>query len=387
MYCVPLKARNRVIGALVFGSHSEGAFASKEDMVFLEQVGIQVAIAMDNAFAYQEIEALKNGLEGKNIYLEEEMSGDFLQAGIIGESLETRKLLKQIRTVARLDASVLLMGETGTGKELVARAIQRLSTRQNRSFIRVNCAVIPPNLVESELFGHERGSFTGAVAQKMGRVELAQGGTLFLDEIGELPLELQPKLLRVIQEREFERVGGRQPIKVDFRLIAATNRDLGRMVAEGTFRSDLFYRLNVFPIRVPSLRERIGDIPLLASHFVQKHAIRMGRKIESIPAKAMAALVAWPWPGNIRELENMIERSVILTEGRALQVPLQELRLPNAPQQQEKLADAEREAILRALRESGGRVSGPKGAATRLGVPRTTLQARMKQLGIHPKSD
>jgi formate hydrogenlyase transcriptional activator len=286
--------------------------------------------------------------------------------------------------VAPSDATVLLLGETGTGKELVARALHRMSRRQDNSFIKLNCAAIPSGLLESELFGHEKGAFTSAIARKIGRIELANQGTLFLDEIGEIPLELQPKLLRVLQDQEFERLGGTQTIKVDFRLLAATNRDLLQMVNRREFRSDLYYRLHVFPIHTPALRERRDDVPLLVEHFVRECCTRLGKSIASVPTKTMETLMQWPWPGNIRELENFIERSVILSSGSVLQVPSGELSVPLQPPRGETLQEIERERILRALRDCSGRLGGPYGAAARLGLRRTTLQSKLNQMGIRP---
>jgi formate hydrogenlyase transcriptional activator len=304
--------------------------------------------------------------------------------GIIGESRALMRLLDQVSVVAESDATVLLLGETGTGKDLIARAIHATSKRKERSFIILNCAAIPTGLLESELFGHEKGAFTGAIRQKVGRLELADGGTLFLDEVGEISPELQPKLLRVLQDQEFERLGGNRTIKVDLRLIAATNRDLARSVADKEFRSDLFYRLNVFPIRIPPLRERREDIPLLVRYFVRKFAARMERVIETVPTETMDTLVNWTWPGNVRELENFIERSVILTEGSALHAPLTELKGESHGSVESSLEKTERDHIIRILRESRG-LSGPNGAARRLGVKRTTLQSKMKRLGITRK--
>jgi transcriptional regulator with GAF, ATPase, and Fis domain len=295
-------------------------------------------------------------------------------------------VLKEIETVAPTDATVLIQGESGTGKELLARAIHRLSSRSEHTFVKLNCAAIPAGLLESELFGHEKGAFTGAIARKIGRVELANEGTLFLDEVGELPLDLQPKLLRALQEREIERLGGNRPIPVNMRLIAATNRDLGKMVAEKEFRSDLFYRLKVFPVFAPPLRERTSDIPILVRHFVSTHSRRMGKTIESIPDATMQALVRWRWPGNIRELENFLERAVILTRGPVLYVPLAELQMEeesrDAGSQDPTLETAEREHILRVLREAKGQIGGDDGAAARLGLKRTTLNSKLKKLGI-----
>jgi formate hydrogenlyase transcriptional activator len=294
--------------------------------------------------------------------------------------------MEKVAKVAPSDATVLLLGETGTGKELVARAIHRMSKRKDNSFIKLNCAAIPSGLLESELFGHEKGAFTGAVARKLGRIELADLGTLFLDEIGEISLDLQPKLLRVLQDQEFERLGGTQTLKVNFRLVAATNRELLDSVNRREFRSDLYYRLNVFPLRTPPLRERREDIPLLIEHFVRKYANRMNKSILSIPARTMETLVRWAWPGNIRELENFVERSVILTPGLVLQVPLSELHAESESDsdENETLRDKERQRILRALRECNGQLGGPNGAAARLGLKRTTLQSKLNGFGISP---
>jgi PAS domain S-box-containing protein len=329
----------------------------------------------------------KKKLTEEKLYLEREIDSKLGFGDIIGLSKPLQSVMEHVGKVAASDATVLLLGETGTGKELVARAVHRLSQRANSSFIKLNCAAIPSGLVESELFGNEKGAFTGAVSKKIGRIELADKGTLFLDEIGEIPLALQPKLLRVLQDQEFERLGGTQTMKVDFRLIAATNRDLAEAVRESEFRSDLYYRLNVFPIRVPPLRERRDDIHLLVEHFVQKCARRMNRSITSIPKKTMDALIGWEWPGNVRELENFIERSVILTQGSVLAAPLSELQPIAADEKivDESLEATEREYILRALRESHGQIGGPRGAAVRLGLKRTTLQSKLKHLGINPQ--
>jgi formate hydrogenlyase transcriptional activator len=295
-------------------------------------------------------------------------------------------VLRLVETVAPSDSTVLLLGETGTGKELIARAIHDRSRRKDRTFVKLNCAAIPTGLLESELFGHERGAFTGAITQKLGRLELADQGTLFLDEVGDIPLEIQPKLLRALQEREFERLGSTRTKKIDVRLVAATNRNLDKMIEDREFRSDLYYRLNVFPIRIPPLRERPEDIPLLVRYFAQKYGRRMEKKIESIPAAALKQLANWNWPGNIRELENFIERAVILTHGTALEVPVSELRRTSAAVSSPIPRESrEHDEILRVLRETRGRVAGPNGAATRMGIKRTTLISRMKKLGIDPR--
>jgi PAS domain S-box-containing protein len=325
--------------------------------------------------------------ERETRYLEEELNTEHRFEDIIGESLALKRVLKQVETVAAEDVTVLLLGETGTGKDLIARAIHQLSPRGARTLVKLNCAAIPTGLLESELFGHERGAFTGAITQKIGRLELAHQGTLFLDEVGDLPLEVQPKLLRALQEKEFERLGGTRTIPVDMRLIAATNRNLEKMVADREFRSDLYYRLRVFPILIPSLRERREDIPLLVRYFVAKHSRRMNKHIASIPPDVMTALARWEWPGNIRELENFMERCVILSKGPALRAPLSELQLPQEqPSQQQSeditLESTEREHILRVLREAKGMIGGQDGAASRLGLKRTTLNSKLKKLGI-----
>ena len=322
--------------------------------------------------------------EREKRYLEEELYTEHRFEDIIGESTVLRKVLRQVETVAATDVTVLILGETGTGKDLIARAIHNLSSRRGRTLVKLNCAAIPTGLLESELFGHEKGAFTGAISQKIGRLELAHQGTLFLDEIGDLPPELQPKILRALQEKEFERLGGTRTIPVDVRLIAATNRNLEQMVADREFRSDLYYRLRVFPITMPALRERREDIPLLVRYFVTKHARRMDREIESIPPDVMKAFSKWNWPGNIRELENFIERAVILTRGSALRLPPGELvASPNAASQDDStLKTTEREHILSVLRETKGVIAGPDGAAARLGLKRTTLNSKLKKLGI-----
>ncbi len=378
---VPLLRPKGPLGVLVLGSTRTDAFKT-DDLTLLNQVAFQLAIALENARAAREVEQLRNRLTQESRYLEGASRPTPNFEEIIGESPALKQVLNQAAIVADSDATVLLLGETGTGKGLIARAIHRTSKRKNRSFITLNCAAIPTGLLESELFGHEKGAFTGAVSQKIGRLELADKGTLFLDEIGEISLELQPKLLRVLQDNEFERLGGTRTIKVNLRLIAATNRDLAKSVAEKEFRSDLFYRLNVFPIRLPPLRERREDIPVLVRYFVQKFAGRMDRSIDTVPSETMNAMINWHWPGNVRELENFIERSVILTEGTALRSPLSELQGEGAGGEEQSLENSEREHILRVLRETGGMISGPAGAARRLGVKRTTLQSKMQRLGI-----
>jgi transcriptional regulator with GAF, ATPase, and Fis domain len=368
-------------------SRVESAF-SQHDAEMLGQVAGQMAMAVNNALAFKQIAELRDRLTHEKQYLEEEINVEHRFDDIVGESTGLRNVLRQIETVAPTDATVLIEGETGTGKELLARAVHRLSPRSERTFIKLNCAAIPAGLLESELFGHEKGAFTGAIVRKMGRLELAHEGTLFLDEVGELPLDLQPKLLRALQEREIERLGGTRPIPINVRLIAATNRDLARMVAEKQFRSDLFYRLKVFPVVAPPLRERAADIPILVRHFVSRHARRMGKAIETIPPEAMAALVAWKWPGNVRELENFLERAVILSRGPVLRVPLAELEIMEEEEEDAAAAAnptlqaAERDHILRALREAKGIIGGPGGAAERLGLKRTTLNSKMKKLSI-----
>ncbi len=379
---IPLASANGISGVLDLTRKSGEPFTDDE-VDLLVQVARQIAIATENALAYRELSQIKDKLATEKLYLEDEIRFDQNLGNMIGESPAFQAVLRSIQVVAPTDATVLIEGETGTGKELVARALHDLSGRSKRSFIKVNCAAIPATLLESELFGHEKGSFTGAYAQKIGRFELAHQGTLFLDEVGEIPLELQSKLLRAIQEQELERLGGNRTIRVDVRFIAATNRDLKQMVDEGKFRSDLYYRLQVFPLMVPPLRERKEDIPLLIRYFTQKHAKRMNRPIESIPSAAIEALTNYDWPGNIRELQNVIERSVILSPGGVLQIAIPEITKAAPPARASRLDEsAERERILRALRECDGRVSGPNGAAERLGMRRTTLQSRMKKLNI-----
>jgi len=381
--CVPLLRPKGPRGVLVLGSTRADAFKT-DDLTLLNQVAAQLAIALENARTANEIRLLKNRLEQEKHYLEGEARPQLHFEEIIGEGLALKEVLAEVGIVAPSDATVLILGETGTGKGLIARAIHNISRRAPQHFVPLNCAAIPTGLMESELFGHEKGAFTGAVSQKIGRLEVADKGTLFLDEIGEIPLELQPKLLRVLQDHEFERLGGTKTIRVDLRLIAATNRDLAKSVANKEFRSDLFYRLNVFPIRLPSLRERREDIPLLVRYFVQKFSRRMGRVIETIPTETMNALMQWQWPGNVRELENFIERSVILTTGTALRAPLAELQEESSDTRtvEQSLENAEREHIIRVLRETRGKISGPRGAASQLGLKRTTLQSKMQRLGI-----
>jgi len=383
---VPLVTSNGTLGTLEIARTTGDAW-SDEDVGFLVQVARQIAIAVENALSYRQLQEMKERLATEKLYLEDEIRLDYNNGNMVGEGAAFQSVLKSVQIVAPTDATVLILGETGTGKELVARAIHELSGRGRGSFVKVNCAAIPASLLESELFGHERGSFTGAVAQKIGRFELADHGTLFLDEIGEMPLELQPKLLRAIQDQEFERVGGNRTIRTDVRFVAATNRDLKAMVDENRFRADLYYRLHVFPLTVPPLRERREDIPLLTRYFVQKHAHRMDRKIERIPAQALEALTNYDWPGNIRELQNVIERSVILSNGPELHVAMPEFHGNSAPAARRGPASdvskaMERARILQALKEAKGVIGGPNGAAARLGLKRTTLQSRMRKFDI-----
>jgi formate hydrogenlyase transcriptional activator len=379
---IPLMTRKGKLGTLNLGSMADHAFAP-QDVSFLKQVAAQIAVALDNARAYREIAELTDKLKKEKLYLQDEIRSVLNFEEIVGESAPLKHVLAQVNTVAPLDATVLILGETGTGKELIARAIHRMSSRKDGSFIKLNCAAIPTGLLESELFGHEKGAFTGAVSAKIGRLELADKGTLFLDEVGDIPLELQPKLLRVLQDQEFERLGGVRTIRVNIRMIAATNRDLAKSVAAREFRSDLYYRLHVFPVHMPPLRERGKDIELLVRYFVRRFSRRMNKQIETIPSETMNALARWEWPGNVRELENFIERSVILSEGTILNVPLSELRPTyDGTQHNSTLESLEREHILRVLRETGGVISGVHGAAVRLGMKRTTLQSRMQKMGI-----
>ena len=406
---IPLVSRGRALGYLSLGRTTEASFAP-EDVEFLAEAAGQVAIAIENAIAYHEISELKDKLAQEKLYLEEEIRSEMNFENIIGNSPALKHVLELVETVAPSDSTVMLLGETGTGKELIARAIHDRSRRKDRTLVKLNCAAIPTGLLESELFGHEKGAFTGAIMQKVGRMELADQGTLFLDEVGDIPIEIQPKLLRALQEREFERLGSTHTRRVNVRLIAATNRDLEKMIADREFRSDLYYRLHVFPIRIPPLRERNEDIPQLVSYFVQKFAKQMQKKIETISPAVMKGLIAWEWPGNIRELENFIERAVIVTRGRSLEAPLGELRktnmipFPHAEQHnvervagerkdsqsnQTSVADEyerrQRDEIIRALTSCKGRVGGADGAAASLGMNRTTFLSRMKKFGIYAK--
>jgi formate hydrogenlyase transcriptional activator len=387
-YCaVPLIVRGNCIGVLSVVSRKTGQYSTAH-VDFLREIANQVALAVENLKSYQEITELKDRLAKENVYLEEEVRTDHNFGDIVGENAALRRVLKEVETVAPTGSTVLICGETGTGKELVARALHDLSPRRSRTFVKLNCAAIPTGLLESELFGHEKGAFTGAITQKVGRFELAHQGTLFLDEVGDIPLELQPKLFRALQEREFERLGSTRTLRVDVRLVAATNRNLADMVADGHFRSDLYYRLNVFPVVLPPLRERRDDIPMLVRHFTQRFAQRMGRRIETVPAKVMDVLVRYSWPGNIREMQNVIERAVILSRGPELEIPLAEFKQPtkaasaDSPSSLSTLEEAEREHILRALGETNWILGGPAGAAFKLGMKRTTLQSKMRKLGI-----
>jgi len=381
---LPLVGANGPIGAMVLGSRN-GNNLSQADLDLLSQVSNQISLAIDNALAYGRLSASRDHLEDQRIYLESEISSEYNFEDIVGRSATFQKVLEQVTIVAPTDSTVLLHGETGTGKELIARAIHNLSSRRQRTFVRLNCAAIPSGLLESELFGHEKGAFTGALMQKKGRFELADGGSLFLDEIGDISVELQPKLLRAVQEQEFERLGSTKTIQVDVRMIAASHRDLPEMIRQGSFREDLFYRLSVFPIEIPPLRERREDIPLLVNYFVSKLAKRMRKQIKSIPTQAMEVLTNSPWKGNVRELANFVERAVILSQGEELEVPIAELQgsLNNIPTPASTFHDAERKVILDALKASSGQISGRGGAAERLGLKRTTLQNKMRRLGIN----
>jgi formate hydrogenlyase transcriptional activator len=403
---LPLAFGNRTLGVLEL-AHRTALAVSEADLRLLRQIAARIAIALDNALAYEQITRLKDSLIHENFYLTEQLTEHIHQRSgdefgeIIGRSAAIRQVLEQVAMVAASDSTVLILGETGTGKELIARAIHSLSQRKSQRMVKMNCAAIPSGLLESDLFGHEKGAFTGATSQRQGRFELADNSTLFLDEVGDIPLELQPKLLRVLQEREIERLGGSKIIPVNVRLIAATNRDLKQMVADREYRSDLYYRLNVFPIVIPPLRERPEDIPLLVKFFTRKIARRMNRTIDSIPSDMLRQLSRLPWPGNVRELENVVERAVILTRGTTLNLHMDELQhhlspldvpkpvhheiMPTVeptPVPQEADDESERERIIRVLRETNGIVAGPKGAAARLGLKRTTLLSRMQRMGI-----
>jgi len=380
---LPMVSRDRVIGTLNLGRLREGAF-SQGDVEFLAQVANQIAIGVENALNYEQVTEAREKLTEERNYLNEEIRTEHDFEAIIGQSPALKRILKQAELVAPTGSTVLILGETGTGKEILARAIHDISPQRERTFVSVNCAAIPMGLLESELFGHEKGAFTGAIAQKIGRFELAHQGTLFLDEVGDIPLELQPKLLRVLQEKEFERLGSTRTLHVDTRLMAATSRDLAQMVENREFRGDLYYRLNIFPILLPPLRERPEDIPLLVAHFTDKYARRMDKRISRIPAETMDALKRYHWPGNVRELQNFIERATILTPGSTLQAPLSELRQASREVQRRShtLAEIERDQIIRALRESQWVLGGPGGAAERLGLKRTTLFYKMRKLGI-----
>lgn len=383
---LPLIRRNRSLGVFCLVRLQKNAFASS-DVEFLSQIAGQVAIAIDNAFAYRRITELSDQLKQENLYLEDEIRSELNFEEIIGNSAALSQVLRQVEAVAPTNSTVLIQGETGSGKELIARAVHNLSLRRRHSFVKLNCAAIPTGLLESELFGHEKGAFTGAIAQRIGRFELASQGTIFLDEISEIPIDLQPKLLRVLQEREYERLGSSRTLRTDARLIAATNRHLNTMVEEQEFRSDLFYRLNVFPIFVPPLRERKEDIPFLVRHFAQHFARNMTKEIDTIPAETMNALSNYSWPGNIRELQNIIERAVILTKGPVLKVSLADLKSKSPDTNgyincAATLEEVERRHILSVLEQTKWVFAGPNGAAAKLGIKRPTLQFRMQKLGI-----
>jgi len=381
---LPLAGRDGVLGVLAVCKCDDTAY-TQDEVDFLTQVSSQVAIAVEKDIVYRELRKLKDSFGEERVCLEEEIGCDLNFEEIVGRSVPLQRVLRQVEVVAPTDSGVLIQGETGTGKELIARAIHNLSSRRDRPFIKLNCAAIPSGLLESELFGHEKGAFTGAIMRKAGRFEVADKGTLFLDEVGDIPLDLQPKLLRVLQEREFERLGSTRTQQVDVRVIAATHRDLKQMCEDGEFRSDLFYRLHVFPLPVPPLRDRREDIPILVRHYVDKYARRMNRHIESIPTNAMEVFANYPWPGNVRELQNFIERAVILSPGTVLRPPLTELKQATVQAPVSKLnslEEVEREHVLRAIRESNWVIGGPNGAAARLGMKRTTLAYRIRKLNI-----
>jgi formate hydrogenlyase transcriptional activator len=381
---LPLVVRDRVLGILALGKREKTAY-TQDEVDFLTQVSGQIAIAVENSLVLGELRDLKDKCDEESVCLEDEIGSELNFKEIVGRSGALQRVLRQVEVVAPTDSGVLIQGETGTGKELIARAIHNLSERRDRPFIKLNCAAIPSGLLESELFGHEKGAFTGAIIRKAGRFEVADKGTLFLDEVGDIPLELQPKLLRVLQEHEFERLGSSRTQQVDVRIIAATHRDLKQMVDDGEFRSDLFYRLHVFPLPVPPLRERREDIPILVRHYVDKYARRMNRRIETIPSQAMKAFARYMWPGNVRELQNFIERAVILSPGSSLRPPLAELKQATIQSRSSELStleEVEREHVLRAIRESNWIIGGPNGAAARLGMKRTTLAYRIRKLKI-----
>jgi formate hydrogenlyase transcriptional activator len=380
---VPLRSKDRVLGTLNVGSREVSRYDERHSELLLA-IADPVVLAIQNMLAYEEVASLKQRLEQENLYLQEECRAEAPFADVVGESEGIETVLAKVRKVAGTDSTVLVTGETGTGKELVVRAIHDLSLRKDKILVKVNCAALPSGVIESELFGHEKGAFTGALTRRVGRFELANRGTLFLDEVGDLPQELQAKLLRVLQEGEFERVGGTQTIKVNVRLVAATNRDLRKAVDEGRFRADLFYRLNVFPIEIPPLRERAEDIPRLVRHFVMIYASKMGKSIGAISDKVLGKLMAYPWPGNVRELQNVIERAVILSTRGQIELDDQ-LTAPAADARTKAavtLEEVERDHILTVLKRVGWRVSGERGAASILGLKRTTLEARMGKLGI-----
>ena len=381
---MPLVTRDRVLGILAVGNREETAY-TQDEVEFLTQLSGQIAIAVENEHVLGELRKLKDNLRQESVCVEDEIRCEVNFEEIVGRSGALQRVLRQVEIVAPTDSGVLVQGETGTGKELIARAIHNLSARRDQPFVKVNCAAIPSGLLESELFGHEKGAFTGAIMRKAGRFEVADKGTLFLDEVGDIPLEVQPKLLRVLQEHEFERLGSTRTQQVDVRVVAATHRDLKQMVEDGEFRSDLFYRLHVFPLPVPPLRDRPEDIPMLVRHYVDKYAKRMNRRIETIPSQAMEVFASYPWPGNVRELQNFIERAVILSPGTILRPPLAELKQAMMQSPSSKLGtleEAEREHVLRAIRESNWIIGGPNGAATRLGMKRTTLAYRIRKLKI-----
>jgi formate hydrogenlyase transcriptional activator len=381
---LPLVVRDRVLGILALGKREETAY-SQNEVDFLTQVSGQIAVAVENSLVLGELRKLKANFDEDRVCVEDEIGSELNFKEIVGRSGALQRVLRQVEIVAPTDSGVLIQGETGTGKELIARAIHDLSERRDRPFIKLNCAAIPSGLLESELFGHEKGAFTGAITRKAGRFEVADKGTLFLDEVGDIPLEVQPKLLRVLQEHEFERLGSSRTQQADVRVIAATHRDLKQMVEDGEFRRDLFYRLHVFPLPVPPLRDRREDIPMLVRHYVNKYARRMNRRVETIPSQAMEAFASYTWPGNVRELQNYIERAVILSPGSHLRPPLAELRQATIQSRSSKLStleEVEREHVLRALRESNWIIGGPNGAAARLGMKRTTLAYRIRKLNI-----